>query len=167
MFFFFKFFFHNFFWGGGGGGGRSPSHSRIFHSYYYVTITGEGLQILTHARHLWSLSSEGSLAFHSYCDTEHPFTIVISEDPWHSHLLPSVWQWGCHYLFYWLNSVAAGILTPNIPLVGRTPLQTAPPPWLPLHYCSNYKYKKSIWTTPFLLISSNISPVISIVAHMF
>ena len=27
------------------------SHSRIFHSYADVTITGEGLQILTYARH--------------------------------------------------------------------------------------------------------------------
>ena len=25
--------------------------------------------------------------------------MVISDDPWHSHLLPSVWQWSCHYLF--------------------------------------------------------------------
>ena len=38
------------------------SHSRIFHSYDDVTITGEGLQILTYARHSWPLSSEGSLA---------------------------------------------------------------------------------------------------------
>ena len=22
----------------------------------------------------------------------------ITEDPWHSQLLPSVWQWSCHYL---------------------------------------------------------------------
>ena len=35
------------------------SHSRIFHSYGDVTITGEGLQILTYARHSWPLSSEG------------------------------------------------------------------------------------------------------------
>ena len=26
--------------------------------------------------------------------------MVISEDTWHSHLVPSVWQWSCHYLFY-------------------------------------------------------------------
>ena len=45
--------------------------------------------ILTCARHLWPLSSEGSLVF----------KLVISEDPWHSHLLPSVWLWSCHYLF--------------------------------------------------------------------
>ena len=38
------------------------SQSRIFHSYGDVTIVGEGLQILTHARHSWPLSSEGSLA---------------------------------------------------------------------------------------------------------
>ena len=40
---------------------------------------------LTNARHLWPLSSEGSLACHTYCDTWHPFIMVISEDPWHSH----------------------------------------------------------------------------------
>ena len=34
-------------------------HSRIFHSYEDATITGEGLQILTFARHLWPLRNEG------------------------------------------------------------------------------------------------------------
>ena len=34
------------------------SHSRIFHSYGDVTITGEGLQILTDARHSCPLISE-------------------------------------------------------------------------------------------------------------
>ena len=37
------------------------------------------------------LSSEDSLACH-ICDTGHPFIMVVSEDPWHSHLMPSVWQ---------------------------------------------------------------------------
>ena len=72
--------------------GFFSSHSRIFNSYGDVTIAGEGLQILTCARHSWQLSSEGSLACHTYCDTGHPFIMVISEDPWHSHLLPSVWH---------------------------------------------------------------------------
>ena len=36
-------------------------HSRIFHSYGEVPITGERLQILTYAQHSWPLSSEGSL----------------------------------------------------------------------------------------------------------
>ena len=40
------------------------SHSRIFHSYGDVTITTEGLLILTYTRHSWQLSSEGSLACH-------------------------------------------------------------------------------------------------------
>ena len=75
------------------------SRSRIFHSYGDVTITREGLQILTYFRNLWPLSSEDSLACHAYCDTEHPFRMVISEDPWHSHILPSVKQRSCHYLF--------------------------------------------------------------------
>ena len=30
----------------------------------------------------------------------HPFITVISEDPWHTHLLPRVWHRSCHYLFY-------------------------------------------------------------------
>ena len=30
-------------------------------------------------------SSEGSLVCHTYGDTGHPFILVISENPWHSH----------------------------------------------------------------------------------
>ena len=66
-------------------------------------IAGEGLQILTYTRHSWPLSILGSLACHAYCDTGHPFIMVISEDPWHSHLLPSVKQWKFHYLFLGLS----------------------------------------------------------------
>ena len=58
-----------------------PSHSRIFHSYGDVTITGEGLHILTYARHSYPSSSEGSLACHTYCDLGHQFIMVIFEDP--------------------------------------------------------------------------------------
>ena len=75
------------------------SFSRIFQSFGNVTITGEGLQIFAFVLHLRPLSSEGSLACHAYCDTGHPFEMVISEDPWHSHLLLSVWQWSCHFQF--------------------------------------------------------------------
>ena len=50
-----------------------------------ITITGEGLQILTYTRHLWPLSKGGSLACHTYCETGHPFTMVISEDPRDTH----------------------------------------------------------------------------------
>ena len=64
------------------------------------------LQIFTYAMHL---SSEG-----------HPFIMIISEDSWHSHQLPSVWQWGCHYLFLRVESVAAGIRTPSLPYAGLT-----------------------------------------------
>ena len=53
------------------------SHSSMFHSYGDVTITGEGQQILTYARHSRPLSSEGSLACHAYCDTGHPFIMVF------------------------------------------------------------------------------------------
>ena len=90
-------------------------------------MTGEGLHVLANARHLWPLSSEGSLAYHTFCDTGHPFIMVISEDPRHSHLLPSVWQWSCHDLFLWLRSVAAGIRTPNL-LLARWTLKPPVPP---------------------------------------
>ena len=88
------------------------------HSNGDVTTAGEGLQILTYAQHSWILSSEGSLACHTYCDRGHLFTMVISEDPWHSHLLQSVYQWSCHYLFSRLRSVATGIQTANLALEG-------------------------------------------------
>ena len=52
--------------------------------------------------------------------------MVISEDPWHSHLLLSAYQWSCHYLFLWLRSVLAGIRTPNLLIVVPTLWPTAP-----------------------------------------
>ena len=39
---------------------------------------------------IWPLSSEGSLALHTYCETGHLLVMVISKDPWHSHSLPIV-----------------------------------------------------------------------------
>ena len=72
---------------------------QLFPSFGDVTIVGEGQQILAYARHSCPLSNEGSLACHTYCDTGHKFIMVIPEDPRHSHLMPSVWQWSCHYLF--------------------------------------------------------------------
>ena len=96
------------------------SHSKNFHSYGDVTILGEGLQILTNARHSWAVIIEGFLACHTHCDTGHPYFMVISEDPRHLHLFPSVWQWSCHYLFLRLRIVAAGIRTPNLLFAGLT-----------------------------------------------
>ena len=102
------------------------SHSRIFHSCGDVTIVGEGLQSLTCARHSWPLSSEGSLACHTYCDTGHLFVMVISEDPWHSPIaersaveLP---------LPVFTTKVCPGwdTRTPNLLLVRRTFYPTAP-----------------------------------------
>ena len=98
------------------------SHLRIFHSYEDVTIPVERLQIWTYARHSRTLSCEGSLACHTYCDTGNLFIMVIYVDPWHSHLLPSVKQWIRHYLFLRFRSVAAGIRTPNLPLAGTNAL---------------------------------------------
>ena len=61
-----------------------------FYSYGDITITGKGLQIFTYTRHSHPLSSEGSSACHTYCNTGLLFIMIISEDPWRIHLLPSV-----------------------------------------------------------------------------
>ena len=119
------------------------SHSRIFHSYGDVTIAGEGLQILTYARHSWPLSSEDSLTCHTHCDTGLPFIMVISEDPLHSHLLPSVWQWSCHYLFSRLRSVATGDRTP-ISRMRRERSTSTPPRRGTLHRIIHIWRKKNM-----------------------
>ena len=86
------------------------SNSRNLHSYGDIN----GLQSLTYSRHLWPLSNESPFGCKTYCDTGHPFIMVISEDPWHSHLLQGVQQWDFHYtyLLLRLRSVAGGIRTP-------------------------------------------------------
>ena len=58
-----------------------PTREFAIHMETSCTVTGEGLQILTYARHSWPLSCEGSLKYHTYCYTGHPFIMVISEDP--------------------------------------------------------------------------------------
>ena len=54
------------------------SHSRIVHSLKDVTVAGDRQQILNYAQNLWPLSSEDSLACHTYYDTGYPFIILIS-----------------------------------------------------------------------------------------
>ena len=53
---------------------------------------------------------------HTHCDTGLPFIMVISENPWHSHLLPVVWQWSCHYLFFCRDRGS----NPDLPYARRT-----------------------------------------------
>ena len=52
--------------------------------FTHTEIVGEWLQILTYARNMQPLSSEGSLACHTYWDTGHLFTsiLAIPEDPY-------------------------------------------------------------------------------------
>ena len=104
----------------------------------------EKLQILTYDRHSCPLSSEGSLACQTYCETGHPFIMVISEDPWHSHLMQSVKRWNCHYLFLRLRSVAAGIRTTDLPLavsiVKPNNLHTSPIRGTVQSYTSAFSY---------------------------
>ena len=88
-------------------------HSIILHSNGNVTITGEGLKfwpiLCTHDHWEWMFFSVPQLLWYGLC-----VLMVISEDPWYSHLLPSVRQWSSHYLFLRLRSVAAEIRTPNL-----------------------------------------------------
>ena len=90
------------------------SLSKIFHSYGEVTSTGERLQMLTYAWYSWQLRSEGSLAIRTYCDMGYPFIMVTHQDPWHSHLLPIVCQWSCHYFFQRLKTTSTGDRSPII-----------------------------------------------------
>ena len=75
--------------------------TRRFFTNGNVTITGEGLQIFTYARH-----SCVSLLWHG--PTLHNGHLWW---PVTQHLLPSVWQWSSHYLFL-RPSVATGDRTP-------------------------------------------------------
>ena len=52
-----------------------------------------------------------------------PFIIVIS-DPWQSHLLLSVWQWICHFLFLRLRSVTTRGRSPIFRLRGEHSIST-------------------------------------------
>ena len=81
---------------------------------------GERLQILTNTRHSTPLSSESSSACHNYCDTRHQFKMVMSEDWWHSQILPSVKQWSCVFLRLRYVAAASGIRTTNLLLAGPT-----------------------------------------------
>ena len=54
--------------------------TREFFTHGNVTITNERLQILTYSWHSWPLSSEGSLAYHTYCNIGQQFIMVISND---------------------------------------------------------------------------------------
>ena len=60
--------------------------------------------------------SEGSLACHTYCNTRRPFMTVISEDPWHSYLMPMLGSGALTTFFSRISSFANGIRTPNLPL---------------------------------------------------
>ena len=55
------------------------------HQHYHLRAANFDLWMA-----LMAIEHYSFLQCHTYCDTRHPFIMVISEDPWHSHLLPSV-----------------------------------------------------------------------------
>ena len=85
----------------------------MFHSFVDVTIKSEGLQILTNIQHSRPLISGGSVACHTYCDTRHPFIMVISEDSLHCITERLAVDLS-------LPVFTTGIRTPNLSLAGPT-----------------------------------------------
>ena len=110
-----------FFWGGG----WFSSHSRFFFHMETSPLPVKGCKVWPRLRVIeqWGFSSVPYLLWHGASvykgHLRGPVTL---------NLLPSVWQWNCRYLLLRLRSVAAGIRTPNLPLVGRTLLPIASPP---------------------------------------
>ena len=95
----------------------------------------------------------------SYCDTDRPFIMVISDDPWHSLLLPSVWQWSLSfYVFYcwwwnWISNQQFLFHSWIIRAEGWTPLST----WkwgLHINYWFSEKYAQ--WFFLFLIHCKHI-----------
>ena len=87
-------------------------HAYCLVSVHVITELDRVFHCRWRALHSWSFSSEGSLV--------HQCIMVFSEDLWHSHLLPTVWQCSCHYLFLRLTSVVGWIWTPSILLARWT-----------------------------------------------
>ena len=54
-------------------GGFRPTRELFTH------LEKSPLQILTYARHIWSLSNKGSLAYHTYCDAGHVYNGHLRE----------------------------------------------------------------------------------------
>ena len=54
------------------------------------------------------------------------YIMVISEDPWHSQLVPSAWLYSCHYLFFFLFFFKSCIFT--IWLIWPNPSTRIPAP---------------------------------------
>ena len=89
---------------------------------------------------------------YTYCDTRHPFVMVISKDPWHSHLLSCVWQWSCPYLFNELDLSRLGLEHPTFCLRGErsNPLR---PQWLSKIILQRITY---IWNKNVFLAYNNL-----------
>ena len=71
-----------------------------------VTIIDKGPQILTYTRHLLPSSRATPIVTR----VTH---LYILEDRCHSHPLPSVWQWSCHYSFNDLGLSCPGFEHPT------------------------------------------------------
>ena len=78
---------------------------KIFHSYGDVTISGDELQSFDFCSALMAFEQWGFFSV-PHLHGASVYNMVNSEDPWHSQPLPSVKQWGFHYLFLRLLGLA-------------------------------------------------------------
>ena len=133
---------------------------RIFHLYGNVTITSEGLQILTYykAWHSWPMSNEGCLACQIYCDTGQLYMMAKYEE-WHLHLLLGISQWSCHFLFLRLW---AGKLNTQHSACGENAHPTAPLLWLKQIKISVFLHMYKLYLIIFILTKYGLWVGISI-----
>ena len=68
---------------------------------------------------LIAIEQWGFLACHTYYDTGHPFIMVISEDLWHSHLLPRFSSGAVTTCFYDLGLSRLEFEYPTFRLLGQ------------------------------------------------
>ena len=118
-------------WGEGGKSSRSEIYGRELHEYLTkVCLFGvfrPTREFFTHMEtsplslkgcKFWHmLDTYGSLACHTHCDTGQSFIMVIFEDSWHSHLLPS--SGAVTACFYDLSLSQLGFKHPNSRLRGE------------------------------------------------
>ena len=99
--------------------------AKLFERFSFFLFLGFVSSLIWRRQQFWS--SDWSLAYYTYCGTRQPFIMAISEDQWHSHLLPYVLAVEVS-LAVWTSYVfAAGIWKSNLSHARRT-IEPAVPP---------------------------------------
>ena len=117
---------------------------RIFNSYGDFNIANGELHCFTQTCHSRPLRSGGSLTCYAYCNTCRPFILGNFEESSHSPMLPSDWQWSCHYHFSDLGLWRPGA-DPNFPHARQTLYQLSHRSGLPVMIQSLFDWKIPEW----------------------